>query len=50
MVCTHHEFSTPELLTVPFLGQLYPDDFIARWCTRFVVGQYNLSFFWVLRA
>lgn len=43
MVCAHHQFGTPEHLTVPFLGQLDPDDLVARRCTRFVVCQYNLS-------
>jgi hypothetical protein len=45
MVCTHHEFGAPEHFTVPFLGQLYPDNFIARWGSRFLVSQCNLSSF-----
>jgi hypothetical protein len=43
MVRTHHEFGTPEHLAIPFLGQLYPDNFIARGCSRFLVSQRNLS-------
>ena len=45
MVCAHHEFGTPEHLTVPFLGQLHPDDLVARRRSRFMVCQYNLSRF-----
>jgi hypothetical protein len=44
MVCAHHQFGTPEHLTVPFLGQFHPDDLVARRCSRFMVCQYNLSF------
>jgi hypothetical protein len=44
MVCTHHQLGTPELLPVTFLGEFYPDDLIARWCSRFLFRQYNLSF------
>jgi hypothetical protein len=43
MVCTHHQFSAPEHLTVSFLWQFYPDDLVTRWCSRFLVCQYNLS-------
>ena len=50
MVCAHHEFGTPEHLTVPFLGQLDPDDLVARRCSRFMVCQYNLSLVLLLRA
>jgi hypothetical protein len=39
MVCAHHEFGTPEHLAVPFLGQLYPDNLVARRCSRFMVCQ-----------
>jgi hypothetical protein len=48
MVCAHHEFGTPEHLTVPFLGQLHPDDLVARRCSRFMICQYNLSFLFLL--
>ena len=50
MICAHHEFGTPEHLSVPFLGQLYPDNLVARRCTRFMVCQYNLSFLRFFRA
>jgi hypothetical protein len=44
MVSPHHQFGTAEHFTVPLLGQLYPDDLVARrWSTRFMVCQYNLS-------
>ena len=45
MVCTHHQFSTPEHFPVTFLGQFYPDDLIAWGCSRFFICQCNLSFF-----
>jgi hypothetical protein len=44
MVCAHHEFGTPEHLAVPFLGQLHPDDLVARRGPRVIVCQYNISF------
>jgi hypothetical protein len=43
MVCSHHELGTAEHLTVPFLGQFYPDNFVARGDSRFLVRQCNLS-------
>jgi hypothetical protein len=39
MVCTHHQFSAPELLTVPFLGEFYPYDLLARRILRFFLFQ-----------
>jgi len=45
MVCSHHEFGTAKHFAVPFLGQLHPDDFIARGGSRFLVRQCNLSCF-----
>jgi len=39
MVCAHHQFGAPELLTVPFLGKFYPDDLIARRVLRFFLFQ-----------
>src|SRR5208337_2677407 len=43
MVCTHHKFGTPEHFPIAFLGQFDPDDLIARWYSRFLLCQYNLS-------
>jgi len=45
MVCPHHQFGTPEHFPIAFLGQLDPDDLIARWYSRFLLCQYNLSCF-----
>jgi hypothetical protein len=53
MVCTHHQFGIPEHFPVTLLGEFYPDDLIARRCSRLLIRQYNLSFlafYGILRA
>ena len=56
MVCSHHQFSAPELLEVPFLGQFHPDKFLTRLILRFFrfflyqcnhpyISTYNCSIF-----